>query len=161
MQNELSYGLMQSGEEDSICKLIHRIFMKYVSPYYDEKGIREFLDYVTHEKLLARSKKDHFVFVAKNEGQTAGMIEIRENNHISLLFVEQHGHGVGRELFKRAVYRCRRNRPDATSITVNSSPNAVSIYERFGFSATGPQQIGNGIKFTPMVYNFRSETQGI
>ena len=36
-------------------------------------------------------------------------------------------------------------------ITVNASPGAVSAYARFGFVATGPEQVADGMRFTPMV----------
>ena len=34
--------------------------------------------------------------------------------------------------------------------TVNSSPNAVSAYERLGFRITGSEQCVHGIRFVPM-----------
>jgi hypothetical protein len=34
--------------------------------------------------------------------------------------------------------------------TVNSSPNAVSAYERLGFRITGSEQCVHGIRFIPM-----------
>jgi hypothetical protein len=36
------------------------------------------------------------------------------------------------------------------AFTVNSSPNAVSAYERLGFRITGSEQCLHGIRFVPM-----------
>ena len=53
--------------------------------------------------------------------------------------------GVGRALLDIL----RRENPDS-EFTVNSSPNAVSAYQRFGFEATGPETATSGIRFVPM-----------
>jgi hypothetical protein len=36
-------------------------------------------------------------------------------------------------------------------VSVNSSPNAVPIYERLGFASWSPEQTVNGIRFVPML----------
>jgi predicted GNAT family N-acyltransferase len=38
----------------------------------------------------------------------------------------------------------------AGSFTVNATPYAVPVYERFGFAATGARVDKNGISFVPM-----------
>jgi len=60
------------------------------------------------------------------------MIEVREERHITMFFVEKEfqGTGVGQELLRRALAICLRRNPKLSKITVNSSPNAVKIYER-------------------------------
>lgn len=46
--------------------------------------------------------------------------------------------------------RIRLATPDLHAFTVNSSPNQVVVYEKFGFTANGPRTKMNGIAFAPM-----------
>jgi predicted GNAT family N-acyltransferase len=82
-----------------------------------------------------------------------GAIEVRDYNHISLLFVHMahQRQGIARELLRRALAICCRYRPSLRQVDVNSSPNAVVAYARLGFRQRGPEQIKNGIRFVPMV----------
>ena len=78
----------------------------------------------------------------------AGMIATcSEGKHITLFFVngKYHRRGIGKELMQLAV---RDNQTG--KLTVNSSPYAVEIYKKLGFSPTGPEEISDGIRFTHM-----------
>jgi ribosomal protein S18 acetylase RimI-like enzyme len=89
--------------------------------------------------------------IAEIDGEIIGFVGIRENSHLYHLFVKQslHRHGIGRRLWQVASEECcARGNPGI--FTVNSSNNAVPIYERFGFKRTGPAQEKNGVVFNPM-----------
>jgi ribosomal protein S18 acetylase RimI-like enzyme len=87
-----------------------------------------------------------------NDNDIAGVIEVRDYNHISLFFVkkEYQNRGVGKKLTELAITKCREHQPAATYIDVNSSPYAVHIYEKMGFVKQSEEQIKNGIRFTPL-----------
>jgi predicted GNAT family N-acyltransferase len=74
-------------------------------------------------------------------------------SHISLFFVDgvRQKRGVGRQLMKRAVAACKKSRPEIKSLSVNSSPNAVNIYQNLGFIVSKPEQQTNGIRYVTMV----------
>ena len=38
-------------------------------------------------------------------------------------------------------------------VTVNSSPFAIKVYEKLGFTATGIRQVSDGIVYIPMRYS--------
>ena len=82
--------------------------------------------------------------------------------HISMLFVDRafQGHGIARALINRALAICRREKPELASVTVNSSPYAVPIYERVGFHVTAPEQVVHGIRFTAMVLDILNSSCG-
>ena len=89
--------------------------------------------------------------VAKSAGQLAGVIAVRDNNHLFHLFIATafQGKGLARELWQLA----KANAVQAGNpgrFTVNSSLGAVPIYERFGFVPSGPRVEQNGIAFQPM-----------
>ena len=85
--------------------------------------------------FLQRIKANYFVIIAKSQEKIAGIIEVRNYKHLSLLFVlrEFQLKGISKELLRRSIEICLINKPNLQQITVNSSPNAVNIYEKLGF----------------------------
>jgi predicted GNAT family N-acyltransferase len=148
---------MQPGEETAVCDLVNRVFDEFVAPLFAQEGVREFRTYTQPDAMRHRSQADHFVLVAAAPDQIAGMIEMRDWSHVSLLFVnkEFQGRGISRELLRQALDICQEQRPHLRQVTVNSSPNSVRTYERLGFRATSPEQLVNGIRFTPMILEIR------
>jgi GNAT superfamily N-acetyltransferase len=149
---DIEYRLMHSGEENTVCRLIEDSFNEFVAPDYAKAGVEEFFKYANPESLKNRAQKNHFVLVASDADALAGVIEVRDNNHISLFFVksEYQNLGIGRKLLALSLELCRKTIPPPEYIDVNSSPHAIKIYEKLGFTATGASQEINGIKFTPM-----------
>jgi GNAT superfamily N-acetyltransferase len=148
----LKYRPMMPGEEDDVCRLVNRVFQTFVAPQYSQEGVAQFLGYSQPEAMAARTRANHFVLVAQTDGTLVGAIEIRHCSHISLLFVDGRfqKQGIARELIRRALELCTGDLADPNTMTVNSSPNAVSAYQRLGFQLSGPEQTVNGIRFVPM-----------
>ena len=146
------YRFIKTGEEIEVCSLVNRVFDEFVAPDYGDDGVQEFRKYVNPPALLQRGQDNHIVLVAAEENKIVGIIEIRNNDHISLLFVDApfQGRGISRTLTDRALEICRQNKPTLTEVTVNSSLYALPIYKRLGFQQTQPEQVINGIRFVPM-----------
>jgi GNAT superfamily N-acetyltransferase len=144
---------MAPGEHVAVSRLVEQVFGHDVAHLYAEEGVREFLAYATADKIVDRSARDHHVLVAVAGDTLISMIEIRHADHVSMFYVDPayQRQGVGRKLLACGLAFCREQRPDLHTVTVNSSPNAVDAYQRFGFRATGPLQVKNGIGFVPMV----------
>ena len=90
-------------------------------------------------------------FVAEREGDLVGFIAIRDRTHLFHLFVaaESQGQGIASALWARA--RAHAISAGAVSeFTVNSSLNAVAVYQHFGFVTAGPEVHAHGIAFLPM-----------
>jgi len=152
MEPLVQYRLMQAGEEEKVSDLAIRGFKEYVAYQYSEEGVKEFLKYVEPHCLSNRCKADSFVLLAVVEGRIVGMIEVVVNNHISLFYTDGHLQrmGIGRELLKISLDICKGNNPTLSEITVNSSPNAVHIYEKLGFCVVEPEKVSNGIRYVSM-----------
>jgi len=152
MSVPLAFRLMEPGEEARVSDLATRVFNEFIAPDYSVEGVQEFLRYVRPEPIAQRAQADHFVLLAVAGAELAGVIELREWNHISLLFVDQPylRQGIARQLVQRSLEICRSQRPDPAEITVNSSPYAVPIYVKLGFEPVGAEQTRNGIRFVPM-----------
>lgn len=91
------------------------------------------------------------MFVALDGGYMAGMITVRSNSHISLLFVdaEYHKRGIGRALMNH-LCGYLKNELGIRRVTVNASPYGVGFYHKLGFRDLKPEQESEGIRYTPM-----------
>jgi predicted GNAT family N-acyltransferase len=160
METAIHYRAMQPGEEATVCEMIAHVFYAFVAPEYAEQGIQEFLKYIQPEALRQRVQENHFVLVAICQGRTVGAIEMRNHNHVSLLFVDGafHHQGISRELLRRSLDICLKQHPTLTTLTVNSSPYAIEAYQHLGFVNASPEQEKNGIRFVPMTLDVSSYT---
>lgn len=153
MSADVRYRAMQAGEAEAVSALILASFDEFIGPDYEgEEGIAEFRRFAAPEALAARAAGDHLVRVATVDGALAGMIEIREHNHVALLFVDKayQRRGLARGLLEAALADARAVDPDVERVTVNSSRYGVAAYEKLGFRQTGPERSVNGIVFIPM-----------
>lgn len=156
----LCYRLMRPGEEKQVCALVACVFSEFIAPGFAPEGVEAFLDYAQPDALLRRSLGDHhFVLVATMDARIVAAIEMRDNEHISLLFVDKvhQGRGIGRELVQRALQACASVGPGPAKVSVNSSLSAASFYERLGFQQMSPPQVQDGIRFVPMELRRRSD----
>jgi predicted GNAT family N-acyltransferase len=144
--------LMISGEEATVSNLVMATFQHDIAPFYKQEGIQEFLSYASPTALKERQTCNHLAIVASQNDSVVGFLELRDHNHISLLFVsvKQQHQGIGRLLVEEALRLINKHQPEIQEVTVNSSPNAVEAYRHFGFEPVGEYQVKNGIGFVPM-----------
>jgi GNAT superfamily N-acetyltransferase len=148
---------LMAGEEVAVSRLVMRSFNAHVGHEYSPQGVAEFTRYASPEAILERAGARYLTLVGYLEGELAGMIQLRQYRHISMLFVDPvfHGRGVARSLFEAGLKSALAENPDLPSITVNSSLFAVPVYESFGFAITGLERTINGITYVPMVLEIR------
>lgn len=144
--------IFSPGQEEVVCRLIRKVYDEFVSIDYAEEGNRFFYDWIEPERIAARQFNDINLLIAKSGAEIVGMIEMRDNNTVSLLFVDKlfQGNGIARKLLNRAVEICMQREPKPTEIFVHASPFSIPIYEKLGFKATGVMQVEHGIKYLPM-----------
>ena len=96
---------MKSGEEGQVIDLVNSTFNEFVAPEYSDEGIAEFSKYANSEALAERSLSNHFTMIAKQNHNPVGIIEIRDYNHVSMLFVRKHfqNMGVGKRFYERLL----------------------------------------------------------
>ncbi len=133
---------------EKIYNMIKGVFDIYIAPDYSAEGINNFEEYIQPVNIAKRlSDKTTKLIIAWERNEPVGVIEIRGKSHISLFFVSQkyQKRGLGKLLFKEGF----KNYTD--SISVNSSPYAVTIYEKLGFKKVAGELIKNGITYIPML----------
>ncbi|WNS44618.1 GNAT family N-acetyltransferase [Paenibacillus sp. MMS20-IR301] len=148
---------LMPGEAKSITPMIREAFDVHISVNYSAQGVIEFYKYIDVAAINKRMQEDHEIFVAASAEGLSGIVELRSNNHISLLFVrnEHKGTGIGRILLQHAVERMKAE--GITQITVNSSPNSVGFYASQGFVPVGEEQEVQGIRSLRMLLDLGPE----
>ena len=153
MREPVTYRMMKPADAEQVSDLVRTAFDEFIGPDFSEQGVAEFHRYADPEAFRGRVEGgSHFVMVAEVGGRLAGITEIRDCNHVALLFVGKqfHQRGIARALFDRALEQARVTRPDVERVTMNSSRYGVAAYEKLGFRQTGPERSVNGIVFVPM-----------
>ena len=134
--------------------LVSQVFNEFVAVDYSEQGIKSYEDYlkIKYDEVLSDIKSGHKkLWGYYQDDEIIGVIATRDVSHIALMFVkkEYHRKGIARQLFDYALAEIINNKK-VTQITVNSSPYAVSAYERLGFIKTDEKQEKDGIIYIPM-----------
>jgi len=131
-------------------ELIGRSFSEAVASTLTDEGVSTFMSGLALESIEKRLASGNTFIVCRNEMTIVGVGELRDQNHINLLFVEpsMQRNGIGRKLLEGLIYEISENK-----VTVNSSLNAVNAYKKFGFKETGSESEVRGIRYQPMVYD--------
>lgn len=143
---------IETGEEFEVSKLLNRVFMDFIASECSQEGISEFLRYARAERLKERLEGGYFILLAVLRNKIVGMIEIRDNWHISSLFVEgrYQGKRIATRLVQAAIKKCLEEDPGLKFVSVNSAPNSIKFYEKLGFTAIDSERFQNGIRYVPM-----------
>jgi len=144
---------LQENQLKEALDLVWSVFEEFEAPEYPPEGARKFRDSIAYSTILERVRSGRMSFWACFIGQAmAGVIATRGMGHISMLFVkkEYHRQGIAKALFNTALDDFKKQ--GVQVVTVNSSPYAVEVYHRLGFTDTNSEQLVDGIRFTPMQY---------
>ena len=141
--------IMRYDKETMALDLALKVFMEFEASDYSEEGIIEFIQSLKNPEYT--NQLIHYIATVK--GKVVGMLATRNNgSHIALFFVDRqyHRQGIGRSLFQQALSNC-----PTTTMTVFSSPYAVSIYRALGFTPTDVELTTKGIRYLPMQYKVK------
>lgn len=150
--------LLKKGEQSGVCELVLSVFDKCVAPCFSPEGVAEFKRFVDVDELLGKMNKGGVIFVACSKQSLIGVLELRKPAHICMFFIAKNMQrcGVGGKLLARA--REHFLGWGESELTVNASPNAVAVYENFGFVSLEPEKKLNGIRFMPMSLSLKVST---
>ena len=142
----------QKGQEVLVHNLIKKVYDEFVSIDYTKEGNDFFYDGIKPSHIADRQSKQINILVAMDDSQIVGMIEVRNNNTISLLFVNKdyQGKGIAGNLFREALKIYKQRNPNLDKFYVHASPFSIPIYKKLGFVETDVMQEENGIKYLPM-----------
>ena len=150
----LTIDTARPEDASALFDMVERVADEFVCRDFNPGGPEEF--YGAVRMLLFDRPEGHLLLTAKRGDMPIGLVDIRDNYHICLFFVDRHEQhkGVGRALFEEM---CRRLGPHLDSgLEVYASLYAVPIYEKLGFRKTSGVQLKNGIRFVEMRYDISS-----
>lgn len=156
MDQEIPYEIRFASQDEweEAMGLAWKTFLEFEADDYTPEGVRSFEDFITDSRLKRMFAMGTYqMIVASDHGRLIGMITLRNEIHISLLFVDSsyHRRGIGRALIlKMADYV--KTELGKKRLTVNASPYGVEFYHRVGFKDLGPEKQQDGIIYTPMDY---------
>jgi GNAT superfamily N-acetyltransferase len=152
MNKIITYHSFQPSSAKMINQLIRRVYDEFVAPDYDDEGNQFFYDWISPEKIVERQCRQQTLWYAIAGDEIVGMIEMRQNDHISLLFVDKswQGKGIARELFRLGMEQSMQRDPGIKKMYVHASPFSIPVYEKLGFMAVGEMMEQHGISYLPM-----------
>ncbi len=137
-------------EMDEAIRLVLRTFDRYEAPGYADKGVASFREFVSKAFLSRLIRKKELEIYGFFDPMLKGVIATRNLGHISLLFVDEQYHRMGITTALFSFVKARARGAGRSRMSVNSSPYAVPVYQKWGFLSEGPEQVMDGIRFTRM-----------
>ena len=144
------------NEWEEAMRLAWDTFLLFEAPDYSMEGINAFKTFINDPILKQMFTEGRYrTLAAFQNGLMIGFLGVRNETHISLLFVDRdyHKRGIAAALLKR-MFAMTYKEYGKREMTVNSSPYAVDFYHRIGFTDTDFVQTTDGITYTPMIIRF-------
>ena len=118
----------------------------------DGSGAEEFFEGVSETAESQYIADPRYNYIVAYSGETlAGLVAVRDGNHLFHLFVSREFQrcGLAKRLWQTAK-ETAVEQGNRQGFTVFATPRAVPVYERFGFVQTGPRVDAKGISIVPM-----------
>ncbi|PHS16346.1 MAG: hypothetical protein COA86_11940 [Kangiella sp.] len=139
-----------------ISRLLNSLTKEFISKDCSEAGVKVLLNSMSEENIKMYVQSDFYYVVAKIDKEIVGVIALKSENHIYHLFVSRRvqSNGIATQLWQYLENHANK-KFNPKYFTVNSSNNAVGLYEKFGFVAESEAQTKNGVSSIPMklIYN--------
>lgn len=140
---------MHVDDIEAVCALILKSFSQFVAPTLNDEGIETFRAGISKNEILKRANAGSIFLVCKTNAAIVGVVELRNKNHLNLLFVDP---GAQRKGIGKLLFHFLSKKIFEKEITVNSSLNAIEAYRQFGFIENGLESEVRGIRYMPMIY---------
>jgi GNAT superfamily N-acetyltransferase len=148
---KIAIRTLEPPDIEPVAVLLSELAAEFIVHEFDAPGQRRFLSENDAEAIRGLVAKGFRYHVAEGGGKIVGFVGVRDNSHLYHLFVAKsvQGRGVGRKLWNFAKNECE-SLGHRGAFTVNSSTNAIPIYERWGFRRDGPSKNSGGVVYNPM-----------
>lgn len=143
--------LATDADIPALTRLVAEVARSEVAPGFSDEG-RGLLDAALTEEAHRGYRNEGVVYhLAEEGGRLLGVVAMRPQGHLLLLFVDPQaqGRGVAWALWQAARDACRAA-GHAGAFTVSAAPGAVAWYEKVGFRAEGPATDEHGMIRLPM-----------
>ena len=138
--------------------LAWKTFLEFEAPGYAPEGVENFRTTIVESETFREKCRTGAcpIWGAFDEGRIVGMMGMRNVSHICLVFTDAayQRQGVATAIWQRLLADVRREHPELSGITLNSAPYGKPFYLHIGFCETEPEKVTDGIRYTPMRYDF-------
>ena len=145
---------IKKEEFEQAMAIAWKTFLEFEADIYTRQGVKSFYDFI-YDPLLEKMflLGSYLIFGAFIEGNMVGIAGVRNQTHLSLLFVDKEYHemGIGSALVSSAFQYSFQEYKER-NYTVNASPYAVEFYHKLGFRDVSGAITKDGITYTPMTY---------
>jgi ribosomal protein S18 acetylase RimI-like enzyme len=150
MIHDISIRAATIDDAESISQLVTSLAREYIACELSPEGASRLLNSLSLESIRNYFKSGYKYYVAESGSVLAGVVATRDNRHLYHLFVAEsfQRRGLARRLWQVAQAPCLA--AGTREFTVNSSRNAVAVYERFGFIRQSESQDTGGVVSVPM-----------
>ena len=147
------------GHEQEVYCLVKAVYDEFISHENSTDGNQLFYEWISPGEIANRQKSQNNMWLAWMGKELLGMIEIRDSNTVSLLFVNKYyqNNGIARHLFQTALTECTKRGSDIDKFYVHASICSVLVYKNLGFYVTGKAHKENGIYYVPMEMTINKE----
>ncbi len=145
------------NDAQAIHILIASLAAYFVEP--GSQGEQDFLKTIAPEAIAGYVIDPAFIYlIGEVDGELAGVIALKERVHVYHMFVavKFQRQGIAQELWEK-IKNMAQAQGNPGWFTLNATPYAVPVYERFGFKATGVQVDKYGLSFVPMRLELTAE----
>ncbi len=155
MSGDYCVRMIERNEWEDAMALCWSVFLECEGHLYNMEGQENFKRFLDDETLYRVFLNGGYPVCAAFFGEKIiGVAAVRSGPHLSLLFVDPafQRRGVATSLLGYMIeyLLSRHTGLGDEKMTVNSSPVGIGFYHRRGFKDTGPEQIKDGILYTPM-----------
>ncbi len=156
MRHAIGIRLATIEDARQISALATRLSWTHVLPEQPSAGVEKLLAGISPHAIAGRIADGHRHHVAEAGVTLVGVIGMRDDSRVHLLFVDEsfQRRGLARALWQVAMDACVAV-ANPEPITVNASAFSVAAYRRLGFVDLGPQQQRDDVIATPMAYRLR------
>ncbi|QGY47937.1 GNAT family N-acetyltransferase [Maribellus comscasis] len=152
---EYSIKPFKQGNEKAVHQLVKTVYDEFVRHENTEEGNLLFYDWIMPQKIAARQKQQNNLWLAWSSNKIIGMMEIRDNQNITLLFVDKNyqKRGIARNLFQTALNEYKKREFNLDKFYVHASLSSVPVYKSLGFNVVSKARKENGIYYVSMETN--------
>ena len=146
---ELSHATIDDAA--AISELVSSVSRNFIATSLGPGGLSKLLASMDRDATEQRIREGWLHLLAIERHVLVGVIVVKPWTHLYHFFVRDdwRGRGIGRTLFESAE-AWALERVGKRLQTVNSSLNAIGIYERLGFESSGPVIDLDGVRYQPM-----------
>lgn len=153
---EFEIRRLRPEELDKALTLAMDTFLRFEAPDYGPEGVASFRrDIIENARFHNGCQTgDNRMWGAFDGEELVGLFAMRGASHICLVFTHHayHRKGIATAIFRQLLEDVRRENPELTRLTLNSSPYGKPFYLHAGFRPTDVELCKDGIVYTPMEY---------